>query len=124
MFSVREIEICGGKRVSTFLNLCANNTKMEVCGVTQDETTTEEKSYGENGVRKHILCKVHLLCTIDEAHCPFEYTRTGCLKRDMVRLYAKTLMLSGEYVLQSRGWKVMREMGCLKMRVLYRNCCR
>jgi hypothetical protein len=78
---------------------------IEVCGVAQDETIAEEKSYGKNGARKHILCKVHLFCAIDEARRSFEYTRAGCLKRDIVISHAETLMLTGEHVQQSRDGK-------------------
>ena len=61
-----------------------------------------EKSYGKDGT--HIFCKAQLLCAIDKARRlfqPFEYTCAGYLKRDMVRSYAKKLMLTREHVQQS-----------------------
>ncbi len=66
------------------------HTEIEVCGVAQDETTAEEKSYGENRTHEHILRKVHLLRAIDKVRRPFQYACADCLQRKICsRSYAK-----------------------------------
>jgi hypothetical protein len=69
--------------------LYVGNTETEVCGVAQDETTAEEKTYGENRAHKHDFRKLYILCTIEKARRPFKYARAGCLKRDIGKMVCK-----------------------------------
>jgi hypothetical protein len=70
---------------------------------------------GKNGAHKHILCEVHLLCAIDEVRRPFQYTRAGCLKRDMVRSYAKNIDVGWRARTAKPRWKVTRKTGILEV---------
>jgi hypothetical protein len=67
------------KRGPHLEHLYVGHAEIEVGGVAQDETSAEEKSYGENGAHEHVLCKVHVLRAIKEMRRPFEYARADCL---------------------------------------------
>jgi hypothetical protein len=45
----------------------------------EDEASAEKKANGEDGVDKHVLCKVDVLRAIEEAHHLLEYTCASCL---------------------------------------------
>jgi hypothetical protein len=75
----QEMIAAEGKRGHYLEHLYVGHTEIEVGGVAQDETSTEEKSYGENGAHKHVFRKVHLLRSIKEMRRPFQYARADCL---------------------------------------------
>ena len=67
------------KRGHYLEHLYVGHAEIEIGGIAQDETTTEEKTYWENGAHKHVLREVHLLRAIKQARRPFQYARAGGL---------------------------------------------